>query len=202
MKNQIIDYFNEIIPNPKCELDYNKDYELLLAVMLSAQTTDKRVNTVTKVLFSKYNTLEELSNSDIYDIKNIIKSIGTYNKKASNVITIANKLKEIGYVPNDRLLLESLPGVGRKTANVVLGILYDEEVIAVDTHVNRVAKRLGLADISDSVLEVEKKLTKHFKDSNLVKVHHQMILFGRYYCKAKKPLCSNCKLKNICKHSI
>lgn len=199
--NEIIDYLDEIIVNPKCELNYNKDYELLIAVMLSAQTTDKRVNEVTKILFSKYDNLDSLSKANTTDIISIIKSIGTFNKKASNVIEIAKSLISDynGVVPNNREYLESLPGVGRKTANVVLSELFDEPFIAVDTHIKRVSYRLGLSNKEDDVLLVEKKLTKKFKQYNARKVHHQLLLFGRYYCKAIKPLCDDCKLKNICK---
>ena len=198
---EIIDYLNEIIPDPKCELNYNKDYELLIATMLSAQTTDKRVNEVTNILFNKYKNLEELRNASVTDIKEIIKPLGTYNKKALNIIGIANKLKESNdIVPNDRDFLEKLPGVGRKTTNVVLSNIYNEPYIAVDTHVQRVSKRLGITK-SDDVLVTEKKLYKFFKDENYCRLHHQLLLFGRYYCKAIKPSCDNCKLKNICKRS-
>lgn len=197
---EIIDYLDELIPNPKCELNYNKDYELLIATMLSAQTTDKRVNEVTEVLFKKYPNLESLRKADINDIINIIKSIGTYNKKAKNIIDIANKLKEKNdIVPNDREFLESLPGVGRKTTNVVLSNIYNVPCIAVDTHVHRVSIRLGIANKNDDVYTTEKKLSKKFKDYDLCRLHHQLVLFGRYYCKAIKPNCENCKLKNICK---
>ena len=197
---EIIDYLDELIPNPKCELNYNKDYELLIATMLSAQTTDKRVNEATKVLFKKYPNLESLRKADINDIINIIKSIGTYNKKAKNIIDIANKLKEKNdIVPNDREFLESLPGVGRKTTNVVLSNIYNVPCIAVDTHVHRVSIRLGIAKKNDDVYTTEKKLSKKFKDYDLCRLHHQLVLFGRYYCKAINPNCENCKLKNICK---
>lgn len=196
---EIIDYLNEIIPDPKCELNYNKDYELLIATMLSAQTTDKRVNEVTNILFNKYKNLDELRNASVTDIKEIIKPLGTYNKKALNIIGIANKLKESNdIVPNDRDFLEKLPGVGRKTTNVVLSNIYNEPYIAVDTHVQRVSKRLGITK-SDDVLVTEKKLYKFFKGENYCRLHHQLLLFGRYYCKAIKPSCDNCKLKNICK---
>lgn len=194
---EIVDYLNELIPNPKCELNYNKDYELLIATMLSAQTTDKRVNMVTDILFKKYDTLDKLKQAKIEDIIEIIRPIGTFNKKASNVIEIAKRLDD--YVPNDRDFLESLPGVGRKTANVVLSNIYHVPCIAVDTHVERVSKRLNLAKKNDTVYEVEKKLTKKFKNYDLCRIHHQLVLFGRYYCKAIKPECENCKLKNICK---
>ncbi len=197
---EIIDYLDELIPNPKCELNYNKDYELLIATMLSAQTTDKRVNEVTEVLFKKYPNLEALRKSDINDIIKIIKPIGTYNKKAKNIIDIANKLKEKNdIVPNDREFLESLPGVGRKTTNVVLSNIYNVPCIAVDTHVHRVSIRLGIANKNDDVYTTEKKLSKKFKDYDLCRLHHQLVLFGRYYCKAINPNCENCKLKNICK---
>lgn len=196
--NKIFEYLDELIPNPKCELNYTKDYELLIAVMLSAQTTDKRVNEVTSVLFKKYGTLKKLSEADINEVKKIIKPIGTFNKKASNIIEISKKILEIGYVPNDRIYLESLPGVGRKTTNLVLSTLYNEPYIAVDTHVTRVTNRLGIVNTKD-VLEIEKELYKKIPKERLNKTHHQLVLFGRYYCKAISPKCEICKLKDICK---
>ena len=197
---EIINYLESLFPNPRCELNYNKDYELLLAVMLSAQTTDKRVNMVTSVLFYKYDTLNKLALANIKDIIEIIRPIGTFNKKAQNIIKISNDLitNQNGVVPNDRNYLESLPGVGRKTTNVVLANLYNVPCIAVDTHVARVSKRLGLAKNNDDVLTIERKLNKKFPKESLARLHHQLVLFGRYYCKSKNPLCSNCKLKNIC----
>ena len=200
--NEIIEYLEELIPDAKCELNYTKDYELLIAVMLSAQTTDKRVNMVTSILFKKYPTLEDLIKADINDIIDIIRPIGTFKKKALNIKSIAKELseKQNGIVPNDRLFLESLSGVGRKTANVVLSNLYNEPCIAVDTHVARVSKRLGLAYNKDDVLTIERKLTKKIPKEKLNRMHHQLVLFGRYYCKAIKPECSNCKLKDICKY--
>lgn len=201
MKNsEIIKFLDEIIPNPKCELEYNKDYELLIATMLSAQTTDKRVNMVTRVLFKKYPTLESLREADIDDLKEIIKPIGTFNKKALNIKDIACELldKMDGIVPNDRAFLESLSGVGRKTANVVLSNIYNIPCIAVDTHVARVSKRLGIAKEKDDVSIIEKKLNKNFKNNDLCRLHHQLVLFGRYHCKAIKPECSSCKLKKYC----
>ena len=202
MKQRIVDYFDLIIPNPKCELNYNKDYELVIATMLSAQTTDKRVNMVTSVLFERYDSLEKLANANIEDIKNIIRPIGTFNKKASNVIAIALKLLDYGYVPNDREFLESLSGVGRKTTNVVLSNLYNENVIAVDTHVNRVAIRLKIAKENDNVNVVEKKLMKFFDGYDLSRLHHQLVLFGRYFCKAQNPNCKECHLYDMCKDKI
>lgn len=199
MKNRIVDYLDEIIPNPKCELEYHKDYELLIATMLSAQTTDKRVNSVTKILFQKYPSLEDLKNAPIEDIKKIIRPIGTYNKKAENIKKIADELIKNGGLSNDRKFLESLSGVGRKTTNLVLSTIYNEPYIAVDTHVTRVSKRLGIANKNDDVLVIEKKLNKVFPKEKLNRLHHQLVLFGRYYCKAKNPLCEDCKLKDICK---
>ena len=198
---EILDYIDKLYPDAHCELEYTKDYELLIAIVLSAQTTDKRVNMVTSILYDKYDTLEKLSNADINDIINIIKPIGTFNKKASNIISIATSLlnDKNGIVPNDRQYLESLAGVGRKTTNVVLSNLYNVPCIAVDTHVSRVSKRLGIAKVNDDVLVIEKKLNKKFPKGKLCRLHHQLVLFGRYYCKAKNPLCDNCKLKKVCK---
>lgn len=198
--NEIISYLDELIPDAVCELNYTKDYELLLAVMLSAQTTDKRVNMVTEVLFKKYPTLNALVDAPIEDIKNIIRPIGTYTKKANNIKSIAGRLlsEQNGKVPNDREYLESLDGVGRKTTNVVLSNLYNVPCIAVDTHVKRVSNRLGISN-SDDVLQIEKDLNNFFPQEKLSRLHHQLVLFGRYYCKASKPLCDECKLKNRCK---
>lgn len=200
MIEEITSYLDTLFPNPRCELNYSKDYELLIAVMLSAQTTDKRVNQVTEVLFSKYNNIELLANALEDDVITIVRPLGNYTNKGKNVIAIARSIKDNygGIIPNNREYLESLPGVGRKTTNVVLSNLYNENVIAVDTHVARVSKRLNLAKESDDVLIIEKKLNKKFKN-NLGKIHHQLVLFGRYYCKAKSPLCSDCKLKSMCK---
>lgn len=194
-------YLDTLFPNPRCELNYNKDYELLIAVMLSAQTTDKRVNMVTEVLFQKYPSLEALRDAKKEDLMEIIRPIGTFQKKSENIKMIAQKLLEEanGIVPNDRDFLETLSGVGRKTTNVVLSNLYHENCIAVDTHVSRVSKRLGFAKDDDDVLVIEKKLTKKFPKEKLGRIHHQFVLFGRYYCKASKPACEGCSLKHICK---
>ena len=204
MKNiKIIeDYIDNLISDPKCELNYKKDYELLIAVMLSAQTTDKRVNIVTKELFNKYNSLEKLKNADINDIKKIIKSLGSYNKKSEYIKQISTIIidKYNGIMPRNRNDLESLPGVGRKTVNVVFGELNIEDQIAVDTHVERVSKRLYLASTNDSVYNIEMKLRKAFKKETWNKRHKQLVLFGRYYCKAIKPECNTCKLKDICRY--
>ena len=202
MINKILDYLDELYPNPKCELEYTKDYELLIAIVMSAQTTDKRVNMVNKVLFKKYQSIKELSEASLEDIEKIIKPIGTYKKKAVFIKEIATKLinDNIKVIPNDREYLSSFPGVGRKTINVFLSVIYNEPLVAVDTHVNRVSKRLKLAKDGDDVLEVEKKLMNKIPKDKWNKVHHQLVFFGRYKCKSISPLCTDCKLKDICKY--
>ena len=197
-----IDYLNCLYPNPICELKFNKDYELLIAIVMSAQTTDKRVNMVNEILFSKYDSLDKLNSADIDDIENIIKPIGTYKKKSIFIKEIVSRLinDNISIIPNDRKYLESLPGVGRKTTNVFLSVIYSEPAIAVDTHVDRVSKRLALAGDCDNVLEVEKKLMKKIPKDKWCKVHHQMVLFGRYKCKSRSPECRECLLKDMCKY--
>ena len=203
MNSEIIEkYLDELYVNPRCELNYNKDYELLIAVVLSAQTTDKRVNEVTSILFNKYDTLEKLANADLEDVKEIIKPIGTFNKKSVFIKEIAKYLIDNcdGKVPNDEKLLTSIPGVGRKTSNVVRSNLFNYPAIAVDTHVTRVSKRLNLAKEDDDILTIEKKLMKKFPKESWSKLHHQLVLFGRYHCTAFKPMCNECKLKDICKH--
>lgn len=200
MKNKIIfEYLNELNPDPKPELNYNKDYELLIAVMLSAQSTDKRVNEVTKVLFDRYPSLELLSKAREEDIINIVRPVGTYSRKTKYLLSISRELLRIGgIVPNDRDFLESLPGVGRKTTNVVLSVLFNEPYMAVDTHIERVSKRLGFASKNDSVYEVEQKLYKIIPKNDMYKMHHQLLLFGRYHCKAINPSCKECKIEKLC----
>lgn len=202
MKKNILlinNYLDELIPNPICELNYQKDYELVIAVMLSAQTTDKGVNKVTSILFQKYNSLEKLAGSNIEDIKEIIKPIGNYNKKANNIIEISKILinKYNKQVPKTYEELEVLPGIGRKSANVIRSEIYKIPSFAVDTHVIRVTNRLGLVKTKDPVI-IEKELEKIFKKRDWIRKHQQLVLFGRYYCKAKNPDCQNCKLLNIC----
>ena len=196
MKNDILSYFDSIIPNPKCELNYTKDYELLIAVVLSAQCTDKRVNIVTSKLFSKYDLIK-LSNANIKDIEKILYELGNYHKKSEYIINIAKRLliDFNGKVPNDGKYLESLPGVGHKTASVVLAELFNVPTIAVDTHVERVSKRLYIAKENDNIKTIEKKLKKFLNKEEYNRVNHQLVLFGRYYCKAVKPLCEKCPLK-------
>lgn len=201
MKNKLIcQYLDELFENPKCELNYKNDYELLIAIVLSAQSTDKRVNQCTEILYDRYKSLEELKNANIRDLESIIRPVGSFRRKSEYVKEIATILvdKYHGVVPTDREILESFPGVGRKTTNVFLGEYYHYPAIAVDTHVERISKRLKLAKKKDNVLEIEKKLMKVYKKEEWAKRHLQMVLFGRYHCKAKKPNCPNCKLKEIC----
>ena len=203
MKCDLLEKLDIMIPDPKCELNYNKDYELLIATVLSAQCTDARVNMVTKELFSKYD-IYSLAAANINDIKKIIKSVGTYTRKSEYIIEIAKRLVNDynGKVPNDRKYLDSLPGVGRKTCNVVLSNIYDVPTIAVDTHVERVSKRLNLVRQNDDVIKVENKLMKKIPKNKWSRFHHQMVLFGRYICKSKNPDCENCLLNNECKYYL
>ena len=200
-KNDVAKYLDILIPDPKCELIYHTDYELLMAIVLSAQSTDKRVNMATKVLFDKYPTLEAIAEADLNDLEVIIKSVGSYHKKSIFIKEIAKILINDydGKVPRNHEALVTFPGVGRKSANVFLSEYYHDPYIAVDTHVERVCKRLGLANRKDNVLTIEKKLMKCYPKADWGKRHLQLVLFGRYYCKAIKPLCSECKLKDICK---
>ena len=191
--NDIYEKLDKMVPNPRCELNYKKDYELLIAVVLSAQCTDKRVNKQTEILFDKYDIFD-LCNLNSDDIFEIIRPLGSGSKKSSYVIEIAKKLISDynGKVPNNREYLESLPGVGRKTCNVLLSELFDVPAIAVDTHVERVTKRLGLVEESATVGEVEDKLMEIFPKDKWGKMHKQLVLFGRYTCVSKNPKCSEC----------
>ena len=202
MNNKILEYLDKLYPNPKCELNYNKDYELLIATLLSAQTTDKRVNEVTSVLFKKYPSIKDLSVVPINNLEEIIRPIGTYKRKSIYVHEITNKLvlDNLDYIPNDREYIEGLPGVGHKTANVFLSNIYDEAAIAVDTHVARLSKRLGIAKENDDVGVIEKKLMRVIPRERWSRTHHQLVLFGRYNCRAINPLCENCKIKEFCKY--
>lgn len=199
MISNLNDKLDKMYPKARCELNYSKDYELLIATVLSAQCTDKRVNEVTKILFNKYD-LDKLSKANIKDIESIIRPCGSQSKKSKYIIEIAKSLIENhnGIVPNDRDYLENLPGVGRKTTNVVLSNLYDIPAIAVDTHVSRVSKRLKLAKNNDDVLTIEHKLMKKIPKDKWSKSHHQLVLFGRYICRAKNPLCNECLFYDEC----
>lgn len=200
LKSQIVlDYLKKLYPNPNCELHFDTAFQLLIAVILSAQCTDNRVNKVTSVLFKNYGTPEQLANANIKDIENIIYSCGFYHNKAKNIINCSKDLlqKFNGQVPNSLELLQTLAGVGRKTANVVYSFWFNGSAIAVDTHVFRVSNRLKIAT-GKTPLDVEKGLMKSFDKAEWRDLHYRLVLFGRYHCKAKNPDCQNCELKNIC----
>lgn len=200
MKSSFYEYLDYYIPNPKCELNYSTDYELLIATVLSAQCTDKRVNEVTKILF-KYN-LEEISLMSFDDIEKIIRSCGSYTKKAVYVKNIADILLHDynGKVPNSREILETFPGVGPKTCSVVLKNIYNVPAIPVDTHVERVCKRLGIVSNNATPRDVEYILKNEIPVDKWNRVSEQILLFGRYYCRAINPKCNNCLFKDFCKY--
>lgn len=194
-------YIYEMFPNAKCELDYNTIFQLLIAVSLSAQTTDKKVNMCTPSLFLKYPTVKDLAEANIDDVKQIIKPIGMSNTKGKNIINIAKIIHEKynDEVPQNVDDLLTLPGVGNKTINVVLAEGFKIPAFPVDTHVNRVAKRLYYATLKDDVSDVERKLKKKIDRDMWIQMHHSMIFFGRYFCKALSPRCDECKLKGKCR---
>lgn len=200
-EKDIQEYFDEVIDNPKCSLNFKKDYELLIATLLSAQCTDERVNKVTPILFDKFDIFK-LAESKPEDIIDIIRPCGNMNKKSVYIIDIAKKLVKDhnGKVPIDREYLMTLPGIGRKTINVVLANAFGIPTFAVDTHVERVSKRLGLAKESDDVLTIENILMNMFDEKDWIKLHHQFLLFGRYTCKAINPKCDTCKLSKYCNY--
>jgi len=189
-----------MFPDAKCELDYTNLYELIIAVALSAQTTDVRVNIVTKELFKAYPDCYSLAKASYYDVLNIIKSVGLSNTKSKNIIALANELvnRFDGKVPHTMEELITLPGVGRKTSNVVLAEGFGIPAIAVDTHVARIANRLGFSN-SEDVLKIEQDLMNQIEKEKWHQTHHMLIFFGRYFCKAKNPNCEECPFKkDIC----
>ncbi len=199
--NEIFEYLSVLFPNPKCELNYNSPFELLIAVILSAQCTDKRVNTVTPILFAKYPTPYALGNAKQEDVEEIIRPLGFFHNKAKAIIACAKQLDVEfgGQVPNDLEKLQKLQGVGRKTANVVTAEAFRANNIGVDTHVFRVAHRLGLSQ-GNTPEKVEMDLRTALAGRDLASDHFLLVLFGRYYCKAVKPQCDECKLRNCCKY--
>jgi len=198
--NTIVEYLDKMVPDVYCPLNYNKDYELLIAVLLSAQCTDERVNKVTPVLFSKYDIFK-LAKASEKQIEDIIRPCGNQVKKSKYIVEIAKRLvRECdGKVPNNREYLESLPGIGRKSANVVLNNIYNVPAFAVDTHVSRVAKRLEITK-SDDVRKIEEDLMKKFPKEKWGRLHHQFLLFGRFICKALNPNCKDCLFKEECNY--
>ena len=198
--NPLLNYLDELFPSARCELFYSKDYELVIAVMLSAQTTDKSVNAITPVLFNKYPSLEELNNAPLSDIEEILKPIGLYKNKAKNLKGIVKDLLERfnGKVPSNKDELMTLPGVGNKTAGVIRAEIFQIPDLPVDTHILRISKRLNPAKKEDEPIDVEKKLKKLIPEERWIKSHHQLIHFGRYFCTARNPQCENCKISDMC----
>lgn len=196
---EIINLLEKMHPEAKCALDHRNNFELLIAVVLSAQTTDVSVNKVTPALFEKYSDPGLLAKADVSDVENYIRTIGLYKNKSKNIINLSKALVEEfdGKVPGTFDDLVKLPGVGRKTANVVLAEAFGEQRIAVDTHVFRVSNRIGLADSGD-VLETENDLMNILPDDKWTRAHHLLIFHGRRCCSAKKPDCQNCPIGHIC----
>ncbi|MDN4493834.1 endonuclease III [Ureibacillus aquaedulcis] len=196
-----LEVMGEMFPDAHCELVHDSPFELTIATLLSAQCTDVLVNKVTKTLFQKYKTPEDYLAVPLEELQNDIRSIGLYRNKAKNIQLLCEKLltEFNGEIPQSREQLVTLPGVGRKTANVVLSVAFDIPALAVDTHVERVSKRLGLCRIKDTVLEVEETIMKKTPKENWSKTHHQLIFFGRYHCKAQNPQCHICPLLDDCR---
>lgn len=196
-----LDVMAEMYPEAHCELNHTNPFELVIAVALSAQCTDALVNKVTKNLFQKYKTPEDYLSVSLEELENDIRSIGLYRNKAKNIQKLSRMLIDEynREVPRDRDELTNLPGVGRKTANVVVSVAYGIPAIAVDTHVERVSKRLGICRWKDSVLEVEKTLMKKIPREEWSETHHRLIFFGRYHCKAQSPQCEKCPLLDLCR---
>lgn len=200
--DEICGYFDELHPEPKCALNFSNSFELLIAVVLSAQCTDERVNKVTSQLFKLANTPQQMIALGESKIKQIIYPCGFYNNKSKAILSLSHDLvnKFNGQVPSSMEELTTLSGVGRKTANVVLGVAFNAQTIAVDTHVHRISKRLALTKETSSPEQCEQDLLKIVPKNKRTKFHHQAIWFGRLTCKAQRPLCETCKLKDICKY--
>ena len=198
----ILAVFETMYPNAHCELHHTNSLELLIAVMLSAQSTDASVNRLTQGLFNKYQRLQDYLDVPLEELEHDLRAIGLYKNKAANIQKTCQRLKTVynGQVPPTQEALESLPGVGRKTANVVLSVWFDVPRIAVDTHVERVSKRLKLATWTDSPRQVEEKLMRKIPKNLWSTTHHQMIFFGRYHCMARRPKCAHCPLQGPCRY--
>ena len=199
----IVEYFSHAMPDVDTELEYGSPFQLLVAVILSAQCTDKRVNMVTPMLFRDYSTAEEMALATPEVIYEYVKSVSYPNSKAKHLVGMAKMLvgEFDGQVPDNLDDLTRLPGVGRKTANVIQAVIYGKSAMAVDTHIFRVSHRLGLvSDNCTTPYAVEKELTKHFPAAVIPKAHHWLLLHGRYVCQARTPKCSKCDLTSLCKH--
>ncbi len=198
----VINYFLEHQPVAETELDYNNPYELLVAVILSAQCTDKRVNKITPALFERWSSAAELAQAEVAEVYEYVKSCSYPNNKAKYLVAMADMLEKDfgGVVPSDIKTLQKLPGVGRKTANVIASVVYNKPAMAVDTHVFRVSERIGLTVNSKSPLETERELVHYIPEEYVAIAHHWLILHGRYVCMARKPLCHKCGLSNLCSY--
>ncbi len=197
---QILDKLEELFPQAHCELDYQNIYQLTVAVSLSAQTSDKAVNAVTKELFEKYPDVYALSQADVKQLEEIIRHLGLYRNKAKNLIAMAKTTvnEYSGIIPKEAAQLQRLAGIGRKCANVILAEGYKQPALAVDTHVQRVAIRLKLAPPDADPAQVEKQLCRQIPQARWSRAHHLFIFFGRYLCKARQPLCQNCPFTHQC----
>ena len=197
---EMLDTIQEMFPNAKCELNHRNEFDLLIAVLLSAQCTDKLVNKVTAALFQKYHTPEDYVRVPLEELQTDIRSIGLYRNKSKNIQALCQTLieKYNSEVPQEREALEALPGVGRKTANVVLSVAFGVPAIAVDTHVQRVSRRLKFCRQKDSVRQVEETLMQKIPPERWSQAHHQLIFFGRYFCKEQRPNCTECPFQNDC----
>ena len=200
----VIEYFEKNMPVAESELNFESPYQLIVAVILSAQCTDKRVNMTTPALFERYPDAEALSKATVEDIYELIKSISYPNNKSKNLLGMAKALMSDfnGVVPDDVDKLQTLPGVGRKTANVVASVAFNKPAMAVDTHVFRVSARIGLTKNAKNPLETERQLVKYIPESVIPKAHHWLILHGRYVCKARKPECEKCGISTICEYFL
>jgi len=198
----VIEYFQKINPNPTTELKHKNPYELLVATILSAQTTDKRINMLTPKLFEKYPTVDKLAKATPEDIYPLISSITYANNKSSYLVRMANMImtRYNGKIPEDTEELQNLPGVGRKTAHVIAATLFNKPVIAVDTHVLRVAERIGLTTDAKNPLDSEEQLIRYTPKEIMPKISHWLILHGRYICKAKDPQCKKCGINKVCRY--
>lgn len=199
---QVMTWFEQNMPIAESELNFENEYQLLVAVMLSAQCTDKRVNLVTPALFTAYPTIADLADSTAAEVLNYIRSVSYPNSKAEHLVQMAKRVVEVygGVIPNSREELQTLAGVGRKTANVVLAVWWNQPTMAVDTHIFRVAERLGLTTKAKNPLDSEKQLIKYIPEEIIPKAHHWLLLHGRYTCQARKPQCENCGLNTICRY--
>lgn len=197
----VMAWFEENMPVAESELHFESVYQLLVAVMLSAQCTDKRVNQVTPALFAAYPTVESLAQSNPEEVLRYIRSVSYPNSKAVHLVGMAQRVVEVygGVIPDTREALQTLPGVGRKTANVVCAVWWNQPTMAVDTHIFRVAERIGLTTRAKTPLDTEKQLIRYIPEALIPRAHHWLLLHGRYVCQARKPHCENCGLKTWCR---